>query len=249
MASSTSHAAVADETASRIMIALDVSSADEARRVAEELAGYNVIYKIGLQLFSSAGRDIVEEFVGKGHRVFLDLKFHDIPNTVAQASIAASRLGVWMFNVHSLGGGSMLRAARYAVDNEHAVNGTKRPLIVAVTVLTSSAEATLHEVGFNSTPKEQVLRLARLAKLSEMDGVVASAQEVPMIKAEAGGDFLTVTPGIRPNSATKDDQERVMTVQGALSNGSDFLVIGRPVLEAEDRRSAFESMLNAGDAE
>jgi orotidine-5'-phosphate decarboxylase len=228
------------------MIALDVSSADEARRVAEELAGYNVIYKIGLQLFSSAGRGIVEEFVNKGHRVFLDLKFHDIPNTVAQASIAASRLGVWMFNVHALGGGSMLRAARYAVDNEHMVNGTKQPLIVAVTVLTSSAEAALHEVGFSSTPKEQVLRLARLSKNSGMDGVVASAQEVPLIKSEVGNDLLTVTPGIRPKSATKDDQERVMTVQEALQNGSDFIVIGRPILEAEDRRAAFESMLGTG---
>jgi orotidine-5'-phosphate decarboxylase len=228
------------------MIALDVSSAVEARRVAEELAGYNVIYKIGLQLFSSAGRSIVEEFVNKGHRVFLDLKFHDIPNTVAQASIAASKLGVWMFNVHALGGGSMMRAARYAVENEHLVNGTPRPLIVAVTVLTSSEEAALDEVGISLTAKEQVLRLARLAKLSGMDGVVASAQEVPMIKSEVGGDLLTVTPGIRPKGATKDDQERVMTVQEALQNGSDLIVIGRPILGAADRRAAFESMLGIG---
>lgn len=249
MPPTTSQAAAADDLASQIMIALDVSSADEARRVAGELAGYNVIYKIGLQLFSSAGHAIVEEFVGNGHRVFLDLKFHDIPNTVAQASIAASRLGVWMFNVHALGGGAMLRAARYAVDNEQSVNGTKRPLIVAVTVLTSSAEDTLNEIGITSDPKAQVLRLANLAKSSGMDGVVASAHEVPLIKSEIGADFLTITPGIRPKAATKDDQERVMTVKDALANGSDFLVIGRPVLEAEDRRSAFESMLNAGAAE
>lgn len=231
------------------MVALDVSSADEARKVADELAGYGVIYKIGLQLFSAAGRKIVEEFVDSGHRVFLDLKFHDIPNTVARASAEATKLGVWMFNVHALGGGAMLRAARYAVDNESAISGAKRPLIVAVTVLTSSAEDTLKEIGISSTPPEQVLRLANLAKSSQMDGVVASAREVPLIRTEIGNDFLTITPGIRSMAATKDDQERVMTVTDALANGADFLVIGRPVLEAEDRRSAFESMLNAGVAE
>jgi orotidine-5'-phosphate decarboxylase len=228
------------------MIALDVSSADEARQLAAELAGYDVIYKIGLQLFSAAGRDVVKEFVQNGHRVFLDLKFHDIPNTVARASVEAAKMGVWMFNVHALGGGAMMAAASAAVSEHCRKTGTVRPLIVAVTVLTSSAEATLNEIGIDTGADEQVVRLARLAKDSGMDGVVASAREVPLIRSEIGPEFITITPGIRPKGATNDDQERVMTVQDALQNGSNYLVIGRPILEAADRRRAFEMMLKAG---
>lgn len=237
------------DVASRIMVALDVGSADEARSIARELAGFDVIYKIGLQLFTAAGRNIVEEFVANGNRVFLDLKFHDIPNTVSGAAAEAARLGVWMYNVHALGGSTMMRSAKDASDEAAARLNLTPPLAVAVTVLTSSADQTLAETGIAASAGEQVARLAKLAASAGMDGVVASALEVPSIKAGTRPEFLTITPGIRPSSATKDDQERVMTVAAALQNGSDYLVIGRPIVGASDRRAALEFLLRSGVTE
>lgn len=237
------------DVASRIMVALDVGAADEARQIVRELAGYDVIYKIGLQLFTAAGRGIVEEFVAGGSRIFLDLKFHDIPNTVAGAAAEAAKLGVWMYNVHALGGSKMMRSAKDASDEAAARLNVSPPLAVAVTVLTSSADPALAEIGIAASAGEQVISLAKLAASAGMDGVVASALEVPSVKAVTRPEFLAITPGIRPLSATTDDQQRVMTVADALRNGSDYLVIGRPIVGASNRRAALESLLRSGVTE
>ncbi|MBK7393126.1 MAG: orotidine-5'-phosphate decarboxylase [Chloracidobacterium sp.] len=237
----------ADSAASirdRIIVALDVDSAEKAREITRELAGHVGAFKIGLQLFTLAGPEFVRELTADGHRIFLDLKFHDIPNTVAKASVEAARLGVWMFNVHAAGGSEMMKTAVEEVNNVCAAEQIERPLMIAVTVLTSSNAETLNEIGFAGEVDEQVVRLARLAESAGMDGVVASPREVTSIRsAITRTNFLTVTPGIRPETATNDDQKRVTTLRQAMAGGSDYAVIGRPITQAADRLAAVEQIV------
>jgi orotidine-5'-phosphate decarboxylase len=228
----------------RVIVALDVESADEARFVIDDLRGEVGAFKIGLQLFTAAGPGFVREVAETGTRVFLDLKFHDIPNTVAKASVEAARLGVWMFNVHTLGGSEMMRRAVAAVDEVCGRENIARPLIIGVTVLTSSDASNLAETGIKDSVGKQVGLLARLAADSGLDGVVASPLEVGIVRnAVETPDFVTVTPGIRPASATADDQKRVTTIREALANGSDYVVIGRPIIAANDRMAALSQIL------
>jgi orotidine-5'-phosphate decarboxylase len=240
-----SPAAVAAEPTNvreRIIAALDVATTDEARVVVRQLTGSVGAFKVGLQLFTAGGPGFVRELTGAGHRIFLDLKFHDIPNTVASAAIEAAKLGVWMFNVHAAGGREMMRRAADAV--RHYCSGTERPLVIGVTVLTSSDEAVLSETGVEGSVNGQVERLAGLAHDCGLDGVVASAREVPLIRrAVPSNEFITVTPGIRGRNATSDDQRRVTTIGAALSGGSDYVVIGRPILSATDRRRAADDLV------
>ncbi len=228
----------------RIIVALDVDSADEARRIVAELSGRVGAFKVGLQLFSAAGPEFVRELTTAGHRVFLDLKFHDIPNTVASAAVEAAKMGVWMLNVHAFGGGEMMRETVRRVDEYCAVSGAQRPLIIAVTVLTSAGSETLNEIGIGADAEEQVVRLARLASDCGLDGVVASAQEAGAIRAAIDDNFKIVTPGIRPAFATTDDQRRVTTVREAIDNGADYLVIGRPIIRAESMTAAVNEILS-----
>lgn len=228
------------EPARRIIVALDVPSAADARAVIDELRGQSVgAFKIGLQLFTSSGPDLVRD-IAREHRVFLDLKYHDIPNTVAKAGVEAARLGVWMFNVHASGGREMMRRTLDEVTNACENDGIPRPLITGVTVLTSSDANTMHETGIESETAAQVLRLARLASECGLDGVIASPQEIAQIRAGVEkSEFLIATPGVRPDFATKDDQKRVMTPRQAVSEGADYIVIGRPIIAAQDRAEAF----------
>lgn len=215
---------------SKLIVALDFSEARVALKLIEQLDPKYCAVKIGLELFTIAGPSFVREVMQRGFRVFLDLKFHDIPNTVAQSCQMAADLGVWMLTVHAAGGRAMLESARSALQHY----GTQRPILVAVTVLTSLDEKDLHTIGIKSTVIEQVERLARLAQAAGIDGVVCSAQEVAQIKAVCGSTFLSVTPGIRLPGEDSDDQMRVITPQAALANGSDYLVIGRSITRASD---------------
>jgi orotidine-5'-phosphate decarboxylase len=190
--------------------------------------------KVGKQLFTAEGPAIVRTLAARGDRVFLDLKFHDIPNTVAQACAAATRLGVWMLNVHAAGGRPMLKAARDAVAATAAEIGVARPLLVAVTVLTSLDQAALHETGIDLDAGRHVLRLAALARDCGLDGIVCSPVEAPSMRSAFGPDFALVTPGIRLAGSAKDDQTRIATPEMAAQGGADYLVIGRPITAAPD---------------
>ena len=212
-----------------IIIALDYADADVAMTLVEQLDPDLCRLKVGKQLFTVAGPRWVAQLVKLGFSVFLDLKFHDIPTTVGLACQAAADLGVWMMNVHALGGGAMLSAARASLGN-----AADRPLLIAVTLLTSMGETEMREIGLDGTPQQAVLRLARLAQNSGLDGVVCSAQEAAMLKYDLGSSFHLVTPGIRPASAARGDQHRVMTPAAALRAGADYLVIGRPITHAAD---------------
>jgi len=228
----------------KIILALDLSSAEEARKTIEIFRDEVGAFKIGLQLFTAAGASFVREVTAGGEKVFLDLKFHDIPNTVAKAAAEAARMGVWMFNLHALGGSEMMRAAVAEVDGVCAREDLARPKMIAVTVLTSAAAQTLSEVGIANEAREQVLKLAQLASECGLDGVVASPQEITLIRENIGRkDFLVVTPGVRPGFATNDDQKRVMTPAQAIAAGSDHLVIGRPVLKAENPLEAVRQII------
>ena len=227
----------------KLIVALDVESVREARRVFEELRGVAGMFKVGSQLFTSAGPEFVRELVAAGASVFLDLKFHDIPNTVAAASREAVRLGVSLFNVHAAGGGGMMRAAADAVNEEAARLGIAKPRLIAVTVLTSADAYTLEETGVAAPSVEaQVERLARLAGESGLDGVVASPHEIATVRAAvARPDFIVVTPGVRPFASAHDDQKRVMTPSEAKRAGADYIVVGRVILNAPDpARAAHE---------
>lgn len=233
----------------KLIVALDVDSADAARAIVADLSGVVDTFKIGLQLFSVAGPAFVRELVEGGSRIFLDLKFHDIPNTVAAAGIEAARLGVWMFNVHASGGSEMMKRTVGDVGEFCAKSNQRLPLIIGVTVLTSSDAKTLGEVGFEQNVDGQVVRLAQLAKKSGLDGVVASANEVKAIRnTVVDRDFLLITPGIRPFTATNDDQKRVMTPGDALSSGSNYLVIGRPIIAVSEPRLAAATILEEMNA-
>lgn len=232
----------------RVIIALDVEMAAEARTIVDDLGAEAGAFKIGLQLFVAAGPAFVREISAK-HRVFLDLKFHDIPNTVAKAAVEAARLGVWMFNVHASGGAEMMQATVREVRNACKREKLKLPLIIAVTVLTSSDTNTLHEIGIERAAEEHVLHLAQLAAECGLDGVVSSPLEISALRsAVSKPGFLIVTPGVRPDFATNDDQKRVMTPRRAVSEGSDYLVIGRPILHATDRVAALRTICEEIDA-
>ena len=224
----------------RVIVALDFPGGREALQFVEQLSPGSCRLKVGKELFTSAGPDLVRQLVTLGHDVFLDLKFHDIPNTVARACEAAAQLGVWMVNVHASGGRRMMEAASVAVQNA----GGRKPLLIGVTVLTSMGPEDLAEVGVQADPAEQVERLARLAKDSGLDGVVCSPREAARLRTSLGDDFMLVTPGVRPAGASTDDQTRVMTPADAMRDGSDYLVIGRPVTQASDPVRALE-MINA----
>ncbi len=214
----------------KIIIALDYPSAAPALALVERLQPELCRLKVGKELFTAAGPAVLEKLMRRGFEIFLDLKFHDIPNTTAQACKAAAELGVWMVNVHALGGRKMLTAAADAISN----TSSKPPKLIAVTMLTSMAQEDLADIGIQATPAEMVLRLATLARDCGLDGVVCSAQEAELLRKHCGTEFILVTPGIRPAQASLDDQSRVMTPQAALQAGSSYLVIGRPITQAAD---------------
>jgi len=221
----------------KLIVALDVDTPARALSLAKELNTIAGMFKIGSQLFTLAGPQIVKDIVGSGAKVFLDLKFHDIPHQVAGAARSAAQLGVSMFTVHASGGAEMMRRAVEAVTEVASVAGTVRPAVLAVSVLTSMDADTLGQIGVNASPEESVLRLVKLAEQSGVDGVVASPQEAERIRATVTNPkFLIVTPGIRPadNDANADDQRRVSTPAAALAAGADYLVVGRPITGAAD---------------
>jgi orotidine-5'-phosphate decarboxylase len=224
----------------QLLVALDVDTAAEARALAERLRGAVGGFKIGSRLFTSHGPTIVEQLVARGDRIFLDLKFHDIPNTVAAAVAAATRLGVWMMNVHASGGSAMMRAAREAAAEEAGRQSRPAPLIIAVTVLTSLNDAALAEIGVGDAMGGQVGRLAALAQAAGLDGVVASPQEIDLIRAGCGAGFTIVTPGIRDAAEARGDQIRTMSAGQALAAGASYLVVGRPIIGESDPRRAAE---------
>lgn len=221
----------------KIIVALDYPDAAQARAFVARVSPDVCRLKVGKELFVAAGPAFVEELAARGFAVFLDLKFHDIPNTVAQACKAAARLGVWMMNVHAAGGPRMMRAAREALEDL-----AERPRLIAVTVLTSMGEEELRAIGVEASAHQQVLRLASLAHDSGMDGVVCSAQEAPLLRSALSQDFLLVTPGIRPAGSAVGDQTRILTPAQAIQAGSDYLVIGRPITQAADPLAALEAI-------
>lgn len=222
----------------QLFVALDVDTLDAARRLADTLRGTVGGFKIGSRLFTSHGPGFVEELVARGDRVFLDLKFHDIPNTVAGAVAAATRLGVWMVNVHAGGGLEMMRAARQAADEEAAKSMNGPPLVIGVTVLTSFSQDGLAATGVSSTIPDQVRRLALLAQEAGLDGVVASPQEIGLIREACDPRFVIVTPGIRGADDAKGDQNRTASALGALAASASYIVVGRPIIAAADPRAA-----------
>ncbi|MBI4828642.1 MAG: orotidine-5'-phosphate decarboxylase [Nitrospinae bacterium] len=224
----------------RLIVALDAPDLKEALRLLKTLKGRVDWFKIGSQLYTAEGPAIARAVKEAGAKVFLDLKFHDIPATVARACRSAMTLGVDMLNVHALGGGAMMRAAAEEVAREPEA---KRPIVIAVTVLTSMGADDLEQVGIAGPVDSRVIRLAGLAKDSGLAGVVASANEVAAIKAACGAGFITVTPGIRPGWAAADDQKRVATPAEALHGGADYLVVGRPIIAAADPEAAAERTL------
>ena len=224
----------------RVVVALDFPDAGSALAAAARLDPALCRVKVGKELFVSAGPAIVGQLHERGFEVFLDLKFHDIPNTVAGACRAAARLGVWMLNVHASGGSAMMRAAREAV-----AAFPRPPLLIGVTVLTSLSDAELGEVGFAGSAADNVARLARLAASSGLDGVVCSAEEAAMLRDALGAGFVTVTPGIRLAGGAKGDQSRVVTPEDAVRLGAHYLVIGRPVTQAADPAATLQSIVRS----
>lgn len=223
-----------------IIVPLDVPDAEAALALAARLDPKLCRVKVGKELFTAEGPAVVGRLQERGFEVFLDLKFHDIPNTVAGACRSAARLGVWMMNVHASGGEAMMRAAR------EAVAGVSRPpLLIGVTVLTSLSDADLAQIGFSGSAEENVVRLARLTRASGLDGVVCSAQEAPAIRAATGGDFTLVTPGIRLRGGDQGDQARVVTPVDALRLGANYLVIGRSITHSADPAATLESIRNS----
>ena len=222
----------------KIIVALDFPSQAPAMALADQLDPVKCRLKVGKELFTRSGPALVKVLQGKGFDVFLDLKFHDIPNTTAAAVAAAADLGVWMVNVHASGGEKMMVACRERLE----AFGAEKPLLIAVTVLTSMSSEDLAGIGITGSAEAQVSRLATLTKNCGLDGVVCSAQEAPRLKAEQGVDFKLITPGIRPLTADKGDQQRIMTPTDALKAGSDYLVIGRPITQAPDPLAALEAI-------
>lgn len=226
-------------SSSRVIVSLDFPDKDAAMGLVSKLEPEACRVKVGKELFTCSGPALVNSLVERGFDVFLDLKYHDIPNTVARACEAAARLGVWMLNVHTSGGRNMLLAAREAIDKAQ-----NRPLLIGVTVLTSMSAEDLQEVGINRSPEEQVLNLAGLAAGSKLDGVVCSARESRTLRSGFGEGFVLVTPGIRPAGTDVNDQKRVMTPSEAIKAGSHYLVIGRPITMAKEPLDVLEKINN-----
>lgn len=220
-----------------VVVALDLSDAGAVMELASGLDPDNCRLKVGKELYTHCGPALVERLVADGFDVFLDLKFHDIPNTVAGACAAAADLGVWMVNVHALGGRRMMEAARAAVAQK-----SHQPLLIAVTILTSMGERDLHEIGLSGSAEDNVLRLAKLAEQSGLDGVVCSPLEVMALARECRGGFQFITPGIRPAGAQANDQKRITTPVDALKSGADYLVIGRPITAADNPLAALQAI-------
>jgi len=225
---------------SKIVIALDFKDEASTLALVEQLEPSLCRLKVGKELFVRCGPALVKKLIDKNFDVFLDLKFHDIPNTVAAACQAAADMGVWMVNVHASGGRKMMMAAREAIEQN-----THKPLLIGVTVLTSLSRQDIAEVGLDIEPAQQVLRLAQLAKDSGLDGVVCSPLEVKLLKQQIGKDFCLVTPGVRPAGSALGDQQRVMTPSEALSSGSDYLVIGRPITASPDPLQALNDIIKS----
>jgi orotidine-5'-phosphate decarboxylase len=222
----------------KIIVALDFPSRDPALALVDQLDPKKCRLKVGKELFTRSGPQLVEALQGRGFEVFLDLKFHDIPNTTSAAVAAAADLGVWMVNVHASGGEKMMTACRERLEPF----GKDKPLLIAVTVLTSMTAEDLTGIGIPNSPEAQVSRLATLTRNCGLDGVVCSAQEAPRLKKEQGAEFQLITPGIRPLTADKGDQQRIMTPSDALKAGSDYLVIGRPITQAADPLAALDAI-------
>ena len=218
------------EQSKKVLIALDYDDQQTALNFVKQLSPDTCRLKVGKEMFTYFGPTFVKQLIDLGFDVFLDLKFHDIPNTVAKAVTAAAKMGVWMVNVHASGGVEMMTKAKQALEQF----GDKAPLLIAVTVLTSMDENELKRLGVEKTPAEQVIYLAKLAKESGLDGVVCSAQEAKQLKAALGEDFKLITPGIRPAGSDAGDQKRIMTPKQAIDDGSDYLVVGRPITQAAD---------------
>lgn len=224
----------------KVLIALDYADEQSALDFVKRVSPADCRLKVGKEMFTYFGPQFVKKLIDLGFDVFLDLKFHDIPNTVAKAVTAAAELGVWMVNVHASGGPEMMRKAKEALEKY----GDDAPLLIAVTILTSMDEAELKRLGVDKTPNEQVQFLAKLAKDSALDGVVCSAQEASILKQTLGKDFKLVTPGIRPAGADKGDQKRVMTPREAIDAGSDYLVIGRPITQSQNPQATLIEINN-----
>ena len=222
---------------SKIIVALDYPDAQQANTFIERIDADLCKLKVGKELFTAEGPSFVESLVKRGFDVFLDLKFHDIPNTVANACSVAADLGVWMVNVHALGGRKMMVAASDALANKQ-----NRPLLIAVTILTSMGTEDISEIGLSGEPADSVARLAALTEESGLDGVVCSPKEVAMLKEQRGSEFKLITPGIRPADSDKGDQKRIMTPAEAIATGSSYLVIGRPITQSDDPMMALEKI-------
>jgi orotidine-5'-phosphate decarboxylase len=229
----------------QLLVALDVETGERAMELAAALRGVAGGFKVGNRLFTSEGPELVHKLVDAGARVFLDLKYHDIPNTVAQAVEAAVHTGAWMINVHASGGSAMMQAAARAARDTSAKLGRPSPVMIAVTVLTSMDHEALRAVGVERPVLDQVLALARMAQLAGLQGVVASAQETPAIREACGPDFQIVTPGIRGASAgtERNDQSRTMGPADAIRAGASYIVVGRPIIAAQDPRAAAEAIV------
>lgn len=225
---------------SPIVVAMDFDNTTDCITLAKQLNPKYCRLKVGKELFTAAGPQLVEALRELGFEIFLDLKFHDIPNTVAKAIKSTMNLDIWMVNVHASGGLKMLEAAKAAVDSAQS-----KPLLIAVTVLTSMSAEDLLTLGIQKTPQEQVVHLASLAEAAKLDGVVCSALEAPILKSSFGDNFVCVTPGIRPEGRAVDDQQRIMTPAKALANGSDYLVIGRPITQTDNPALACETILQS----
>lgn len=221
----------------KIIVALDYADATSALKLVNQLDPALCKLKVGKELFTAVGPQFIEVLTRAGFGVFLDLKFHDIPNTVAKACSAASNLGVWMLNVHASGGLEMMQAARQAVSNSET-----KPLLIAVTVLTSMNQASLSQIGIQTDLATHVLNLAKLTQQANLDGVVCSALEASVLRKQLGPDFCLVTPGIRPANISQNDQSRVVTPEDALKNGASYLVIGRPITQAVDPLKALQAI-------
>lgn len=222
---------------SKIIVALDYADAKSALQLVNQLDPALCRLKVGKELFTAVGPQFVEDLSRAGFGVFLDLKFHDIPNTVAKACAAASNLGVWMLNVHASGGLEMMQAAQQAVSHSH-----EKPILIAVTVLTSMNQAGLNQIGIQTDLATHVINLAKLTQQAGLAGVVCSALEAPSLRQQLGKDFCLVTPGIRPANASLDDQSRVVTPADALKNGASYLVIGRPITQSADPLKTLEAI-------
>jgi orotidine-5'-phosphate decarboxylase len=231
----------------KLIVALDVKDEASAKDAFQKLQGTVSVVKIGLELYTQEGREIVKRAVGEGFKVFLDLKFHDIPNTVAKAIEQVADLGAFMTNVHTLGGLPMMQKAKEALEGKQL--GDKQPLLIGVTVLTSHDEESFtRDLGVTGTIQDSVLRFASLAKRAGLDGVVASPQELELIKKNLGQDFKVVTPGVRPEWASKGDQKRVMTPGEAISKGADYIVVGRPIMAASNIKDAAKKVIDEMEA-